>query len=404
MKDITGTVLREDYIKKLDAARDRTDVAKIITGVRRCGKSTLMMQYMEHLRNAGVDDDQLFYINLESEDNMEITDHLKLGDIIKKNIRKDIRMYVFFDEIQRVTSWERNLNSLMVDYDADIYITGSNAYLLSSELATYISGRYAEIKMLPLSFKEYLELHPSFASEEKGFNAYLRYGALPPVDPTADDSFITDYLQGIYNTVLVKDVLKRLELRNPGVLERLSLFMYSNMGSLTNVLKISQHLRVSPNTIRNYLTALEEAYIVYKAERYDVRGKKILSSIEKYYASDLGLRNAMIGWKNEEDIGRMIENIVYLELRRRGYNVMVGSFRDAEVDFAAFRGDRVEYYQVTRSMLSEEVSERETRSFKMIADSYPKTILSLDKILVDPGGGIRHANLLDWLLGRDGQM
>jgi len=401
MTKLEDTVLRTDSIRNLDAARDHTDIAKIITGIRRCGKSTLMMQYIQHLKDNGISDDRIFYINLESEENMDVDDHLQLRDIIKANLRKDIRTYVFFDEIQRVRGWEKNINSLMTDYDADIYITGSNAYLLSSELATYISGRYVEIKMLPLSFSEYMELHPLSEREntESRFNDFLRYGALPSVDPKSDRTFIMDHLQGIYNTILMKDVVSRLGVRNTGVLGNIARYLFSNIGNLTNVLTISKHAGISPTTVRNYLTALEEAYIVYKAERYDVRGKKILSSNEKYYAADTGIRNSMLGWQEGPDIGRQIENIVYLELCRRGYKVMIGRFRDSEVDFAAFNGNEIEYFQVTQTMLSDETSKREINSLTLIDDNHPKTILSLDRIMTEPGNGIKHVNLIDWLLG-----
>jgi predicted AAA+ superfamily ATPase len=401
MAELKDTVLRKNYIEKVAAGRDMTDVAKIITGIRRCGKSTLMMQYMEHLRNSGVDDDRIFYMNLEDEANLHITDHLQLRDIMKERIRKDVRMYVFLDEIQRVTGWEMNLNALMASYDADVYITGSNAHLLSSELATYISGRYVEIKMLPLSFEEYLELHPSSVPEEVMFDKYLKYGALPLVDPNADNDFIIDLLHGIYNTVLVKDVLSRKGIRNMDALERMTRFIFSNIGNQTNVHTISQLLNMPPMTVGGYLTALEEAYLLYKADRYDVRRKNILTSNEKYYTADLGIRNAKIGWRGGPDTGRQLENVVYLELRRRGYDVMVGSFKDAEVDFTAFKGDKIEYYQVTKTMLEDITSKREIRSLMMIPDNYPKTILSLDRVMVNPGNGIMHMNLLDWLLGRE---
>ena len=395
-----GTVERTEYLKKLSGWKDRTDVAKVITGIRRCGKSTLMMQFINMLEESGVDSDDILYLNLESGDAEDIGDSKDLNAYIRERIPKDKRTYILLDEVQRVKEWERTLNFLMVDYDADVYITGSNAYLLSSELATFISGRYAEIKMLPLSFKEYLKLHPGFNSAESGFDSYLRYGALPSIDPHADEDRIGEQLQGIYNTVLVKDVLTRNGIRNMGILQSLVRFLFFNVGSITNTHTISKQLGVSSPMIRNYVNSLEEAYIIYKAERYDVRLKRVIGSNEKYYAADPGVRNAMMGWKGD-DLGKQIENIVYLELRRRGYDVMVGSFRDAEVDFIAFKNRRVEYYQVTRSMISESVSEREIRSLKMISDSYPKTILSLDRIMIEPGDGIVHMNLMDWLLMND---
>ena len=401
MTELRNTVLRKGYLRKLDTGMDRTDFAKVVTGIRRSGKSTLMKQYMEHLRESGVEGDRIFYINMEAEENLGIADYRELQEIIKENVRKDVRTYVFLDEVQRIKGWEMNLNALMESYDADVYITGSNAYLLSSELSTYISGRYVEINMLPLSFSEYLELHPYFKTERDAFASYLRYGALPLIDPKADTDLNNDLLEGIYNTILVKDVLSRLDLRSPRVLEKIMRFLYSNVGNLTNVSTIAEHLGISPTTAGKYMKALEDAYIIYRAERYDVRGKKILNSVEKYYAADTGMRNAVTGW-SEEDLWKLLENSVYLELRRRGYNVKVGSFKDAEIDFTAFKGDDVEYYQVTITMLPDEVSEREIRALNMAKDSYPKTILSLDELRIPPGNGIKHLNLIDWLLGRDG--
>lgn len=397
MKTKPDMLVRSDYIEKLDAVRDRPEVAKIITGIRRCGKSTLMMQYMQHLRDSGVDENRIFYINLESEENNYIADHLILQDLINSSIRKDVRTYVFFDEIQRVTGWEKSINSLMVDYDADIYLTGSNAYMLSSDLSTYISGRYIEIKMLPFSFREYIKFHKISEEIESAFNEYLWHGSFPMIRPAYDENLIKDYLQGIYNTILVKDVLTHANLRNVSVLKDITRYLFSNIGNITNLLTIAKEANVSVNTAKSYVAALEEAFIIQKSERYDFRGKKILKSNEKYYVTDTGLRNAILG-PSADDASRQIENIVYLELIRRGYEVMVGSYRDLEVDFTAIKGSSVEYFQVTQTMLAEQTKEREIRSLNAIKDSYPKTILSLDRIISRPGNGITHRNLIDWLL------
>lgn len=397
MKTKPDMLVRSDYIEKLDAVRDRPEVAKIITGIRRCGKSTLMMQYMQHLRDSGVDENRIFYINLESEENNYIADHLVLQDLIKSSIRKDVRTYVFFDEIQRVAEWEKNINSLMVDYDADIYLTGSNACMLSSDLSTYISGRYIEIKMLPFSFKEYVKFHNTSDGIESAFNEYIWYGSFPMIRLADNENLIKDYLQGIYNTILVEDVLTHTNLRNVSVLKDVTRYLFSNIGSITNLLTIAKEANVSVNTAKSYVAALEEAFIIQKAERYDVRGKKILKSNEKYYVTDTGLRNAVLG-PSADDESRQIENIVYLELIRRGYEVMVGSYRDLEVDFTAIKGNSVEYFQVTQTILAEKTKEREIRSLNAIKDNYPKTILSLDRIISRPGNGITHRNLIDWLL------
>jgi predicted AAA+ superfamily ATPase len=309
---------------------------------------------------------------------------------------------VFFDEIQRITGWEKNVNSLMVDYDADIYITGSNAYLLSSELATYLSGRYVEIKMLPLSFKEYLELHPTDSEKDLNtrFNDYLMYGALPIIDPDADEEMIAGQIEGIYNTVLVKDVQARLKPKNITDLQNVSKFLYSNIGNLTNVLNISKSSGTSSATVKTYVRGLEDAYLFYKVYRFDVKGKRILKSSEKYYASDTGVRNTAVGRSHGTDIWKLIENVVFLELKRRGHDIVVGSYKDWEIDFTVSGTNGIEYYQVAQSIMDGQTAEREARSLDAVDDNNPKTILTMDRIMADPGKGIRHLNIIDWLLDR----
>ena len=404
METLDRTVIRKGHLRQLMEGKDRTDTVKIVTGMRRCGKSTLMRQFIEELKRSGVGDDRIFYLNFESEDYQDIADYREVTDILRNNVSKKGRTYVLFDEIQRVKGWEKNVNSLMVDYDADIYITGSNAYLLSSELATYISGRYIEIKMLPLSFKEYLELNPvsNEKSIESRFEDYLRYGSLPMVRPDlSGPDFIAGQLEGVYNTVLVKDVATRLNPRSMDGIRKISNYLFSNVGNLTNMASIADASKMSPTTVKNYVVAMEDAYLFYKARRFDVKGKKILSSNEKYYASDTGVRNMMLGWSQGMDIGRLIENVVYLELIRRGYQVVVGSYKDWEIDFAASKADRVEYYQVTLSIIDPSAAERESRSLDAADDNFPKTILSMDRVKTDPGKGIRHINVIDWLLGTE---
>lgn len=403
MEQLDRTLLREDYLKQLMEGKDRTETVKIVTGTRRCGKSVLMRQFVEELKRSGVEEDRIFYLNFESEDYQDLSDYKEVTDILQKNVNKKKRRYVLFDEIQRIKGWEKNINSLMTDYDADIYITGSNAYLLSSELATYVSGRYMEVKMLPLSFKEYLEINP--LSNEKNiesrFEDYLRYGALPAVRPDlSGPEYIRGQLEGIYNTVLVKDVATRLKLRDVDGIRRISKYLFSNVGNLTNMAAIAEALKMSGTTVKKYVGALEDAYLLYKANRFDVRGKKILDSNEKYYVSDTGIRNMMLGWSHGMDIGRLIENVVYLELIRRGYEVVIGSYRDWEIDFTASRMGDVEYYQVALSIMDPSTAEREARSLDAVKDNYPKIILSMDRVRVDPGKGIRHINVIDWLLGR----
>jgi predicted AAA+ superfamily ATPase len=384
--------------------KDHTDTIKVITGMRRCGKSTMMKQFMDELKASGVTEDSIFYMNFESEEYLDLSDYKEVTKILREKVDKKKRTYVFLDEVQRITGWEKNTNALMVDYDADIYVTGSNSYLLSSELATYISGRYIEIKMLPLSFKEYLDLNP--ISNEKNldqrFLDYLMYGAIPLIRPDENSQeYIKYQLEGIYNTVLVKDVSTRLNPRNMEGVKAISRYLLSNVGNLTNILSVSEASGISQATVKSYINALEDAYLFYKVNRFDVKGKKILKSNEKYYVSDTGLRNMMLGWAHGMDIGRLIENVVYLELIRRGYQVVVGSYRDKEVDFTAFKMGEVEYYQVTQSIMDPSTAEREARSLDAINDNHPKTILSMDWVRADPGRGIRHVNVIDWLRGKD---
>lgn len=397
-------VLREDYLKRLRGGKDVTNTVKIITGMRRSGKSTVMRQFMNELRDSGISEDRIFLFDIESKEYDHVNDFRDLNAVIASKITAKGRVYVFLDEPQKVEGWERTINSLMTDYDADLYVTGSNAYLLSSELATYISGRYVEIKMLPLSFKEYLELHPTNEKKDVDtrFTEYMMYGSLPIIDPDSEDKeFMNGQIEGVYNTVLVKDVLKRLKTKDVGSLERVSRFLYSNVGNLTNISNISESSGKTPTTIGTYVKALEDAYLFHKAYRYDVKGKRILKSSEKYYASDTGIRNIVLGELNS-DTGRLLENIVFLELIRRGYKVTVGSYKDMEIDFAAQKpGVGTEYFQVTESLIFTNSAEMEIRALDSVKDHRQKTILSLDKILKDPGNGIRHLNVIDWLLGKE---
>lgn len=397
-------VLRRRYLERLEEGRDDTDVVKVVTGMRRCGKSTLMMQYMDRLRSEGVADDHIVYANLESKQFEDITDSKALNSWLADRMPTD-RTYVFLDEVQRVKGWERTINSLQVDYDADVYVTGSNAYLLSSDLATYISGRYVEIRMLPLSFSEFLELNPPTPEEDRNrrLQQYIWTGSLPAVELDRDEQYTSDLLLGIYNTVVRKDIQTHIGVRDQVRFENIVRFVMSNIGNLTSRKNIADAVKASPNTIGRYLRALEDAFLIYKVPRYDIRGKKLLKTREKYYVSDTGIRNTALGLAAGNDISRQLENLVYLELIRRGYRVMVGSYRDREVDFTAVRNGGVEYFQVTQTMLPEDVYEREVRSLRDVGDSYPKTVLSLDSFLVPIEGGIRHRNIVDWLLDDGGE-
>ncbi len=388
-------VVRKGYLERLASGRDRTDIVKVITGMRRCGKTVLMRQYMDILKGSGVPEDRIVYLNFESRSVAHIVDYLGILEEIDRGYDGG-RIYVFLDEVQRVEGWERAVNSLQTDYNADVYIIGSNAYLLSSDLSTYLSGRYVELRMLPLSFSEFLEMHPGDRSER--FYQYIRSGSLPVVDPDADEMFEHDLLVGLFNTVLMKDVLRNTGGNDAGTLTDIARFLYSNVGNTTSANNIAKTIRKDPAKVRMYLDALQKAFLVYKAERYDIRGKRLLDTLEKYYVSDTGMRNAVLGISSREDVSRQVENVVYLELLRRGYEVAVGKYGDREVDFTARRGNETEYLQVTLSMLPEDVYSRELSPLLGIRDSRPKTVLSMDSFLTELPDGIRHVNILDWLL------
>lgn len=393
-------VLRKDYLSLLEAGKDENTVVKVITGMRRSGKSTLMNQFIEKLKAAGVSDDRIFLINFEMAEYQYINDRTILNKWILDNIPKEGQCYVFLDEIQNVNEWEMSVSALQIMPNCDVYITGSNSKMLSSELSTHISGRYTEVKVLPLSFSEYLELHPSDDKDSR-FRDYLRYGGLPVVNPDSDRTFIEGLLEGIFNTVLVKDVLYRLKTDDVSKITAIAKFLYSNIGNITNIDNIATETGISNPTVSKYVEEMSKAFLFYYAEKYDIVGKKILKTNGKFYASDLGMRNVIIGLGLARDISKPLENVVFMELLRRGYEVRIGSYRDWEVDFTAIGPDGVEYYQICETMLSDDTYKRESRPFKAIKDNCPKTILTLDKFGLGSDDGIKIVNLVDWLLDKN---
>ena len=393
-------VLRKDYLSLLEAGKDENTVVKVITGMRRSGKSTLMNQFIEKLKAAGVSDDRIFLINFEMAEYQYINDRTILNKWILDNIPKEGQCYVFLDEIQNVNDWEMSVSALQIMPNCDVYITGSNSKMLSSELSTHISGRYAEVKVLPLSFSEYLELYPSDDKDSR-FSDYLRYGGLPVVNPDSDRTFIEGLLEGIFNTVLVKDVLYRLKTDDVSKITAIARFLYSNIGNITNIDNIATETGISNPTVSKYVEEMSKAFLFYYAEKYDIVGKKILKTNGKFYASDLGMRNVIIGLGLARDISKPLENVVFMELLRRGYEVRIGSYRDWEVDFTAIGPDGVEYYQICETMLSDDTYKRESRPFKAIKDNCPKTILTLDKFGLGSDDGIKIVNLVDWLLDKN---
>jgi len=382
---------------------------KVITGLRRCGKSTLLHLFQEYILKNGVNPDHIININFELMTYDHIRGYKEFYKLIHEKLTKTGKYYLLLDEIQQVEHWEKAINSLNaeIDIDVDIYITGSNAHLLSSDISTLLSGRYVEIKMLPLSFKEYLQFDhlPKEYSIEEKFNHYLKYGSLPAiVSLPQKDSTIFPFLLGVYNSVIVKDIVERTQNRDVTLLEKLLRFVISNTGNIISSNKISGFLSaqgkgesVKSSTISTYLNTLEKAFIVYKVDRYDIKGKEQLKTLSKYYVADNGIRNAILGYA-DSDIGHVLETIVYFELLRRGFNVFTGKWYKNEVDFFAIRQDTKKYYQVTFSLMDESVKAREITSLKDIPDNYEKIILSMDKNYVSDYEGIQLKNIIDFLL------
>ncbi|HAE41734.1 MAG TPA: ATPase, partial [Clostridiales bacterium] len=357
---------RDLYLNKLVQFRDKP-LIKVITGLRRCGKSTLLSLFENHLVESGVEKDHIIRMNFESFEFDEITNYKELHAYIEDRLTsKSKKHYVLLDEVQQVASWEKAINSFLVDANVDIYITGSNAYLLSSELSTLLSGRYVEIKMQPLSFREYLDfIEPDETTDiHEKFNQYLRFGGLPTVVELLDTpDLIGSFLEGIYNTVLIKDVIERNAVRDAALLESILKYIASNIGSIVSSKKISDYLtsngrKTTSDTIDNYLKMLENAFIIYKANRYDLKGKMFLKTLEKYYIVDMGIRNQLTGLR-DTDYGHVLENIIYLELLRRGYEVTIGKVGTLEVDFVASNTNEKIYYQVSATILDDNTRERE---------------------------------------------
>lgn len=394
---------RDLYLNKLTKFKDKQFI-KVITGIRRCGKSTLLKLFRRYLLENDVSEKQIIYINFESMQFDDIKDYKLLYEYIKEHLVAKSRTYLLLDEIQEVIHWEKAVNSFLVDFNVDIYITGSNAWLLSSELSTLLSGRYVEIKMLPLSFKEYMNFIKEPSNDrEKNFQSYLRYGGLPPIIELNNNfDMIQPFLSGIYNTVLMKDIVQRNTVRDPALLDNLVRFLADNIGNSISTKKISDYLtsagrKTTPATIDNYLQMLEKAFIFYKANRYDIKGKLYLKTQEKYYIVDTGIRNNLLGLRNM-DYGHILENIIYMELLRRGFDVYIGKIGSMEVDFIAVKANKKIYYQVSASILDEKTKDRELRSLVSIPDQYDKVLLTMDRPYVEDFEGIKWVNIIDFLL------
>ena len=402
---------RPAYLNQLIQNKD-VDLVKIVTGIRRCGKSALLDLFHQYLVESGITESNIIHMNLESLQYRSITDYLTFYDYVSERIAKEGKTYLIFDEPQAVDHWEKAIESFRLDFDVDIYITGSNAYMLSSEFSTLLSGRYVEIRLLPLSFKEFLtfyEFSESITMEEK-FQRYLQFGGMPILrEYHFNEARSNQALEGIYSTVVLRDVLQRNPQADQATMQKIMLFLCSNIGSITSPNRIGNVLsnegdiktgkvkNIAGKTVEKYIAMLRSAFIVSSVGRYDVKGKQLLKTLGKNYIVDIGFRNMLLGYR-DVDRGHILENIVYLELIRRDYNVYIGKVGETEIDFVAEKPNEKLYIQVTESVQSTETRERELRPLRMISDNYEKIVLSMDHSYINSYDGIKSINLIDWLL------
>lgn len=393
---------RASYLNKLIAFKDK-NLIKVITGIRRCGKSTIMEIYRDWLKEQGVSIDQIVYLNFEDYDNFELRNPKNLYAYIKPLLIEDKMNYLFFDEIQHVQDFPDIINSLNLKPNVDIYITGSNAYMLSSEIATLLSGRYIEIAMQPLSFNEYVDGTGEYDNLQKAYNDYITRSSFPYTLELNTNSEVSDYLTGLYNTIVVKDIMSRKRLPDVMMLESVIRFTADNIGNILSTKRIADIMtadgrKIDQKTVERYLNSLCETFFVYEAKRYNIKGKQLLKTLGKYYLVDIGLRRMLLGSRSF-DAGRILENIVYLELLHRQKKVYVGKNDNLEVDFVAIDENNISYYQVAATVRDESTLKRELASLQQINDQYPKYILTLDDDPVADYDGIKRINALKWLMG-----
>lgn len=399
---MNNMIERTAYLEELKRWKDK-DVIKVVTGIRRCGKSTLFEQFIDYLKENKIADSQIIHINLEDAD-YEFSGYKELYKYVNNKLESKKKYYIFLDEVQNVPEFQKAVDSLYIKKNIDVYITGSNAYLLSGELATLLSGRYIEIKMLPLSFKEYVSAFDNNNNEQLFLN-YMKNGGMPgniDILKTSPND-VDKYLDGIFSTIVYKDIMARNNITDKMLLESILKFIFDSIGSPISTKKISDTLTskgmsTSNHTVENYISAFLESFLIYKAERFDVKGKSLLARDYKYYTVDSGLRSYLLGKKADNDMGHILENIVYLELLRRGYKVYVGKVDDLEVDFVAENRDGLKYYQVALTVRDEKVLARELKSLQKTGDHYPKILLTLDMDLEADYDGITKINVIDWLL------
>ena len=398
-------IQREEYLQILKNFKDQ-NLIKVVTGIRRCGKSTLFELFINYLKEEGINDEQIININLEDPYN-HYNDYMELYNDINNKLISNNKYYIFLDEVQNVPNFQKAVDGLYIKKNVDLYITGSNAYLLSGELATLLSGRYIEIKMLPLSFKEYVSIFETEKNMnvQKLFLDYMKNGGMPGnitiLKNNPND--IDKYLDGIFSTIVYKDIMARNNINDKMILESILKFIFDSIGSPISTKKISdtltsRNINISNHTVENYITAFLESFLIYKSERFDVKGKNLLARDYKYYVVDTGLRSYFLGKKADSDMGHILENIVYLELLRRGYKVYVGKVDELEVDFVAENREGIKYYQVALTTRNEDILNRELRSLQKTGDHYPKYLLTLDMDLEADYDGITKINVIDWLL------
>lgn len=396
-------VVRQEYFERLIGYKDKK-IIKVITGVRRCGKSTLLKMFRDYLHDHSVAEVQIISINFENYEYEDLWEPKALYAYIKERMIPGKMMYLILDEIQNVRDFQRVVDSFFIKENVDIYITGSNSYMLSGELATLLSGRYVKIEMLPFSFAEFVQIHQMEDNLERAYQSYIETSSFPyTIHLGTEKNQINEYLRSIYDTIILKDVIGRKKITDTMMLESVIRFLADNIGNPLSKKKISDTMTshgrsINVRTVESYISAFMESYIIYQVKRYDIKGKQYLKTMEKYYMVDLGLRNAMLGSRGNTDIGHMLENVIYLELIRRGFDVYIGKVDNVEVDFVAQNMDGIKYIQVSASVRDKETLERELRSLQKIQDNYPKCIMTLD---IDPAAdydGIRRINALDYLM------
>lgn len=393
-------IKREPYFSKISGYKDKK-IIKVVTGVRRCGKSTLLSMYRQYLLDNGVDTEQIIFINFEDLKYENILDKSSLYEYLTENMSKDKMNYIFLDEVQNVSEFEKVINSVFLRENVDIYITGSNSYMLSGELATFLTGRYIQIEMLPFSLAEYEKIL-NISDNSKGYRSYIENTSFPYAINLTEKNQKNEYLKGIYNSIVLKDIVQRKNITDVMMLESVLRFVSDNIGSILSTRSISNSMTsngrsISTKTVESYLNSFMESYLIYKVDRFDVKGKEYLKTLEKYYIVDIGLRNTMLGKINGADLGHILENVVFLELKRRNYELFIGKVGSFEVDFVAKKENEINYFQVALSVRDENTLQRELRPLLMIKDNYPKYILTLDDDPQTTYDGIVIINALEFL-------